>query len=58
MRQTVISRLAKLYSILRNDIILTERTIDNMVDDSPIVRRSLAITLALPPIVRLAFEKA
>jgi hypothetical protein len=36
---------------------LAEETLDNMISPYPGVRQNLAITLALPPITRMAVEK-
>ena len=36
--------------------IITKETVLNMIDDNLIVRKNLAITLALPPIIRAAIR--
>ncbi|MBD3426091.1 MAG: methyltransferase domain-containing protein [Candidatus Omnitrophica bacterium] len=53
VRKKMLDELKKLYSLFRKDIILTEKTVNNMVHPVSAVRMNLAITLALPPITRM-----
>ncbi|MFC1570862.1 hypothetical protein ACFL4E_03665 [Candidatus Omnitrophota bacterium] len=57
LRKELCEKLQKLYNIVRGDVTLTEETLDNMVHPNSTVRLNLAISLALPPIARMAVEK-
>jgi hypothetical protein len=57
LRKKILERLQKLYSVFREDVILTEKTLDNMIHPASAVRMNLAISLALPPITRMFFNK-
>jgi len=60
IEQHILPRMRHIYQRLFPDQdikeIITKETILNMIDDNPIVRRNLAIALALPPIIRLSIE--
>lgn len=53
----LLPRLQKLYDIFGKSITLSEETLSNMVNSSSTTRLNLAISLALPPIVRMAVDK-
>ncbi|GEM_PF-3111013 len=58
LRKEVFNRLQKVYEVFFGDsVILTEDTLDNMIHPSSTVRRNLAITLALPPILRMPVQQ-
>jgi len=58
LREEILSKMQKLYSVFFEDRVrLTEDTLNNMIHNRSSVRMNLAISLALPPITRLAVEK-
>ncbi|HNX90295.1 MAG TPA: AAA family ATPase [Candidatus Omnitrophota bacterium] len=55
LKKNVLSALQGLYNaFLGDNIVLTEKTLDNMVSEFSSVRLNLAISLALPPLVKIA----
>ena len=60
IEQEILPRMQNIYKRLFPDKdikgIVTKETIFNMIDYNPIVRRNLAIALALPPIIRAAIQ--
>ena len=56
----ILPTLHKIYKKLFPDKdisqIITKETVLNMIDENPIVRKNLALALALPSIVRLAID--
>lgn len=60
IEQEMLPRMQHIYQRLFPDKdikeIVTKETILNMIDDNPIVRKSLALALALPPIIRTAIQ--
>jgi SAM-dependent methyltransferase/tRNA(Arg) A34 adenosine deaminase TadA/GNAT superfamily N-acetyltransferase len=57
LRKKILDKIQKLYAVFREDVILTEKTLDNMIHQASAVRMNLAISLALPPITRMFFQK-
>lgn len=60
LEQEILPRMQHIYQRLFPDKdikeIVTKETILNMIDDNPIVKRNLALALALPPIIRVAIQ--
>jgi SAM-dependent methyltransferase len=56
-KKKVLEKLQKIYSIFREDVKLTGKTLDNMVSPYTEVRTNLAISLALPSMARMAYQK-
>lgn len=60
LEKEILPRMQRIYQSLFPDKdikeIVTKETILNMIDDNPIVRKNLAIALALPPIIRAAIQ--
>ena len=60
IEQEILPRMQHIYQRLFPDKdikeIVTKETILNMIDDNPIVRKNLAIALALPPIIRASIQ--
>ncbi|MGB2651530.1 MAG: methyltransferase domain-containing protein [Candidatus Omnitrophota bacterium] len=57
IRKKILDKMQKLYAVFREDVVLTEKTLDNMIHQASAVRMNLAISLALPPITRMFFQK-
>ncbi|MEA3489347.1 MAG: hypothetical protein U9R44_03270 [Candidatus Omnitrophota bacterium] len=57
LKKRLLERLKKLYGVFREDVTVTDKTLDNMIHPSSTVRLNLAISLALPPVTRMYFEK-
>ena len=61
IKNEILPVMQKIYERLfpNEDIkeLVTKQTIFNMIDENPIVRKNLAIALALPPILRMAIEQ-
>ncbi|RKY40578.1 MAG: hypothetical protein DRP85_08320 [Candidatus Makaraimicrobium thalassicum] len=57
LRKALCGKLQNLYDVFMEDVTLTEETLDNMIHHDPVTRLNLAISLALPPITRMAVEK-
>jgi ubiquinone/menaquinone biosynthesis C-methylase UbiE len=55
--KNILPGIQKMYKRLLPDEIITEKTVASMIHKNPIVRKNLAISLALPPIVRLAINQ-
>jgi hypothetical protein len=56
LRKELCEKLQGLYEVFRTDVKLTEKTLDYMIASDPAVRLNLAISLALPPLTRMAIE--
>jgi len=55
LKKTILAKLQSLYDVFFDgEVMITDKTLDRMIDDSPEVRLNLAISLALPPLVRIA----
>jgi len=54
LRKELCEKLQGLYGIFRADVKLTENTLDYMIASDPAIRLNLAISLALPPLTRMA----
>ncbi|MEA3490219.1 MAG: hypothetical protein U9R44_07805 [Candidatus Omnitrophota bacterium] len=57
LKRKLVEKLQKLYGVFREDVIFTAETLDNMVHPSSKVRLNLAISLALPPVTRMYFDR-
>lgn len=57
LKKKMLEKLQKVYSVFREDVKLTEKTLDNMVSPYAEVRTNLAISLALPPMARMVYQK-
>ncbi|MCK4852330.1 MAG: hypothetical protein KAS86_04370 [Candidatus Omnitrophica bacterium] len=57
LKSKLVERLQNLYGVFREDVIFTGETLDNMIHVSSTVRLNLAISLALPPITRMYFDR-
>ncbi|GEM_PF-6314428 len=53
----IFPKIREIYKRLLPEEMITEETLANMIDNSPTVRKNLAIALALPPIVRIAVDQ-
>ena len=56
LRKEILKRLQELYNVLREDVMLSEDTLNNMIHTSPDVRMNLAISLYLPRMTKMAVK--
>ncbi|MDP8298788.1 MAG: GNAT family N-acetyltransferase, partial [Candidatus Tantalella remota] len=57
LQEKILKSMQGIYSLFRDDVDLTMDDLDDMIDSSQAVRMNLAISLFLPPVVRMVVEK-